>query len=296
MTEAVLALFGPTASGKTAVAEAVAHRIPAEVVSADAAALFRGLEVLTAAPEYPARLVGVFDVEHDVSVGEFQRLAHQAIDDVLASGRTPIVVGGTGLYLRAALSSFELPPPPAAGVREQWETFYDTHGGVHAHGRLQTLDPEAAARVHPNDRRRVVRALELAEAGSSLAGDALWSGDTRRPTLIFGLDAPDDVLEQRIRRRADSMVELGVVEEARAALARPLSRSARKVMGLVDFAELPPEEAHDTLVANNRRLARYQRKWMRRIPGLIAVDASRAPDEIAAEVLGIARSRGMLAA
>ncbi len=296
MTDAVLALFGPTASGKTAVAEAVAHRIPAEVVSADAAALFRGLEVLTAAPAYPARLVGVFDVEDDVSVGEFQRLAHAAIDDVLAGGRTPIVVGGTGLYLRAALSSFELPPPPGEGVREQWEAFYDTHGGVHSHGRLQTLDPEAAARVHPNDRRRVVRALELAEAGSSLAGDALWSGDTRRPTLIFGLDVPDDVLEQRIRRRADSMLELGVVEEARAALARPLSRSARKVMGLVDFAELPPEEAHDTLVANNRRLARYQRKWMRRIPGLIAVDASRAPDEIAAEVLGIARSRGMLAA
>src|SRR6266545_3177877 len=180
VTDAVLALFGPTASGKTAVAEAVAHRIPAEVVSADAAALFRGLEVLTAAPEYPARLVGVFDVEHDVSVGEFQRLAHQAIDDVLAAGRTPIVVGGTGLYLRAALSSFELPPPPGEGVREQWEVFYDTHGGVHAHGRLQTLDPEAAARVHPNDRRRVIRALELAEAGSSLAGDALWSGDTRR--------------------------------------------------------------------------------------------------------------------
>jgi len=296
VTDAVLALFGPTASGKTAVAEAVAHRIPAEVVSADAAALFRGLEVLTAAPAYPARLVGVFDVEDDVSVGEFQRLAHSAIDDVLAGGRTSIVVGGTGLYLRAALSSFELPPPPGEGVREQWEAFYDTHGGVHAHGRLQTLDPEAAARVHPNDRRRVVRALELAEAGSSLAGDALWSGDTRRPTLIFGLDVPDDVLEQRIRRRADSMLELGVVEEARAALARPLSRSARKVMGLVDFAELPPEEAHDTLVANNRRLARYQRKWMRRIPGLIAVDASRAPDEIAAEVLGIARSRGMLAA
>ena len=296
MTDAVLALFGPTASGKTAVAEAVAHRIPAEVVSADAAALFRGLEVLTAAPAYPARLVGVFDVEDDVSVGEFQRLAHSAIDDVLAGGRTSIVVGGTGLYLRAALSSFELPPPPGEGVREQWEAFYDTHGGVHAHGRLQTLDPEAAARVHPNDRRRVVRALELAEAGSSLAGDALWSGDTRRPTLIFGLDVPDDVLEQRIRRRADSMLELGVVEEARAALARPLSRSARKVMGLVDFAALPPEEAHDALVANNRRLARYQRKWMRRIPGLIALDASRAPDEIAAEVLGIARSRGMLAA
>jgi tRNA dimethylallyltransferase len=295
VAETVLAIFGPTASGKTAVAEAISQRIPADVISADAAALFRGLEVLTAAPKYETRLVGVFDVEHEVSVGEFQRLAHEAVDNALASRRTPVVVGGTGLYFRAALSELELPPPPAQGVRERWETFYDAHGGVHAHGRLQALDPEAAARVHPNDRRRVVRALELAETGSSLAGDALWGGDTRRPTLVFGLDVHDDVLEQRIRVRAGTMLERGVVEEARAALARPVSRSARKVMGLVDFAELPPDEALDAIVASNRRLARYQRKWMRRIPGLITLDGNRSPSESATEIVATARARGMLA-
>ena len=291
----VVAIFGPTASGKTAVAEAIAGQIPAALISADAAALFRGLEILTAAPEHPTRLVGVFDVEHDVSVGEFQRLAHAAIDETLASGRTAVVVGGTGLYFRAALSDLELPPPPVEGARLQWETFYDAHGGIHAHGRLQALDPEAAARVHPNDRRRVVRALELAEAGSSLTGDALWGGDTRRPTLVFGLDVPDDVLERRMRVRAGEMLERGVVEEARAALARPLSRSARKVMGLVDFAELPPDEAREALVTNNRRLAKYQRKWMRRIPGLIALDGNRPASEIAAEIVATTRARGMVA-
>ena len=166
--------------------------------------------------------------------------------------------------------------------------------GIHAHGRLQALDPEAAARVHPNDRRRIVRALELAESGSSLAGDALWGGDTRRPTLIFGLDAPEEVLDQRMRARADAMLQRGVVEEARAALARPLSRSAKKVMGLVDFAELPPDEAREALVANNRRLARYQRKWMRRIPGLIAVDGNRSPSAIATEIVATARAGGMV--
>ena len=113
---------------------------------------------------------------------------------------------------------------------------------------LQTLDPEAAARVHANDRRRVVRALELADAGSSLAGDALWSSDTRRPTLVFGLDVTDEVLEERIAARTDWMLEHGAVDEARAALARPLSRSARKVMGLVDFAELPADEARAAVV------------------------------------------------
>jgi len=294
VADAVIAIYGPTASGKTAVAGAVTKLIPAEIVSADAAALFRGLDVLTAVPEYPARLVGVFDVEHEVSVGEFQRLAHEAIDDVLARGRTPVVVGGTGLYLRAALADLELPPPPAEGVRRRWEAFYDDHGGLHAHGRLQTLDPEAAARVHANDRRRVVRALELAEAGSTLAGDDLWSGETRHPTLVFGLDVPADVLEQRIERRARAMLENGVVDEARAALARPLSRSARKVMGLVDFAELPADEARDALIANNRRLARYQRKWMRRIADLNRLDGGREPDDVAAEIVETARRRGML--
>jgi tRNA dimethylallyltransferase len=290
----VLAIYGPTASGKTAVAEAIAAQIPAELISADAAALFRGLEVLTAAPERPTRLVGVFELEHEVSVAEFQRLAHEAIDDALANGQVPVVVGGTGLYLRAALSDLELPPPPQQGAREKWESFYDAHGGIHAHGRLQALDPEAAARVHPNDRRRIVRALELAESGSSLVGDALWGGDTRRPTLIFGLDAPDEVLDERMRARADAMLQCGVVEEARAALARPLSRSARKVMGLVDFAELPPDEAREALIANNRRLARYQRKWMRRIPGLIAVDGNHSPSVIATEIVATARAGGMV--
>jgi len=289
-----VAIYGPTASGKTAVAEAIAAQIPAELISADAAALFRGLEVLTAAPERPTRLVGVFELEHEVSVAEFQRLAHEAIDDALANGQVPVVVGGTGLYLRAALSNLELPPPPQQGAREKWESFYDAHGGIHAHGRLQALDPEAAARVHPNDRRRIVRALELAESGSSLAGDALWGGDTRRPTLIFGLDAPDEVLDERMRARADAMLQRGVVEEARAALARPLSRSAKKVMSLVDFAELPPDEAREALIANNRRLARYQRKWMRRIPGLIAVDGNRSPSVIATEIVATARAGGMV--
>jgi tRNA dimethylallyltransferase len=294
--DTVLAIFGPTASGKSTVARAMLDLIPSEVVSADAAALYRGLQVLTAAPDYPARLVGVFDVEHDVSVAVFQRLAFAAIDDVLAAGRTPVVVGGTGLYLRAALADIALPPPPAEGVREQWQEFYDTHGAAHAHGRLQTLDPEAAARVHPNDRRRVVRALELAEAGSSLAGDALWSVKTRRPTLVFGLDVPDDVLSARIEARTKWMLEQGAADEARAALARPLSRSARKVMGLVDFAELPTDEASAAVAVNNRRLARYQRKWMRRIPGLVVVDGDRAPAEVATEIVATARNRGMLGA
>jgi tRNA dimethylallyltransferase len=295
-TPPVLALFGPTACGKTAVAGAISERIPSEVVSADSAALYRGLEVLTAAPDYPARLVGVFDIEEEVSVGEFQRLAHEAIDAVVGAGRTAVVVGGTGLYLRAALSGLEIPPPPAAGARERWERTYDDRGSEAAHMLLAERDPDAAARIHPNDRRRVVRALELAEVGASLAGDRLWEGDVRHPTVVFGLDVPDAVLEGRIRERAAEMLERGVVEEARSALARPLSTSGRKVMGLVDFARLPPHDAVEALVRNNRRLARYQRKWMRRIPDLISVDADRPPGEVADDIVEMARARQRLRA
>src|SRR5688500_18614286 len=121
----VVAIYGPTASGKSAVARALLERLDAEAVSADSAALYAGLPVLTAAPEHPARLVGVVPLEEEVSVGEYQRLAHAAVDDVLAAGRVPVVVGGTGLYLRAALSSLELPPPPAPGERERWSELYD---------------------------------------------------------------------------------------------------------------------------------------------------------------------------
>src|SRR5205807_7543114 len=138
-------------------------------VSADSAAVYRGLPILTAAPEHPTRLVGVFELSHEVSVGEYQRLAHEAIDAAVAGGKTALVVGGTGLYFRAALSDLALPPPPSPGARERWARVYDRLGGGAAHAVLVERDPAAAERVHPNDRRRVVRALELAEAGSSLA-------------------------------------------------------------------------------------------------------------------------------
>ena len=122
----------------------------------------------------------------------YQQLAHATIDEILAEGSMPIVVGGTGLYLRAALAELDLPPPPAPGERERAERLYDRLGAEGAHALLAERDPEAAAVVHPNDRRRVVRALELAEAGSSLrpGEDRLWSEHTRHPTLIVGLELP----------------------------------------------------------------------------------------------------------
>jgi tRNA dimethylallyltransferase len=293
VTEQVLAIFGPTASGKTAAARAVAERIPAELVSADSMQVYRGLPILT--NQAPARLVGIWPLDHEASVGEYQELAHAAIDEILAAGRTPIVVGGTGLYLRAALADLGLPPAPEAGERERWERFYDDQGAERAHEHLAELDPEAAAAVHPNDRRRVVRSLEL--AGCDRPRDQLWGGETRHPTLVFGLDVAKDELDRRIDERTRAMFEAGVRAEAEAALEGAISTTAAFAHGLSDIADYPGDEAAiDALTARTRRYAAYQRKWMRRIPGLVSLPADRPPGEIADAILEVARARQRLPA
>jgi tRNA dimethylallyltransferase len=204
-----------------------------------------------------------------------------------AAGRTPIVVGGTGLYLRAALAELELPPPPAPGARERLEGLYDELGPEAAHELLAERDPAAAAAVHANDRRRVVRALDLAEAGSSLrpGEDRLWSGETRHPTLVVGLDVPSDELARRIEERTESDVR-----------ARRGGRGVRRALAEPD----PPTAAHDSRperyrrapagravesIVRTRRYAAYQRKWMRRIPELVPVDGNRPPAEVAQEIV-----------
>ncbi|MGZ4339360.1 MAG: tRNA (adenosine(37)-N6)-dimethylallyltransferase [Gaiellaceae bacterium] len=284
----VLALFGPTASGKTAVAGILRERLGAEVVSADSAALYRGIPLITAAPDYPARLVGVVPLDEDVSVGSYQRLAQAAIDAV----DVPLVVGGTGLYFRAALAAFELPPPPAPGRRAHWLAEVDRLGPDAAHALLAEHDPAAAARVHANDRKRLVRALELAEAGASLApaADRLWTEDMRHPTRIVALELPLDELDRRIEARTRAMAAAGAQDEARRAWTGPLSATARKVLGLEQFATLEAGAAIEVVTHATRRLARYQRKWLRRMPGVVTLDANRSAEEIADDIVSLGRA------
>jgi tRNA dimethylallyltransferase len=287
MSDLVIAIFGPTASGKTAVAELVAERVGGDVVSADAMQVYQGVPILTAQPTRPTRLVGMWPLAHEASVGEYAEQAHAEIDGLLATGRPPVVAGGTGLYLRAALADLELPPAPPPGARARWEQVYDEGGPQQAHLTLAERDPGAAAAVHPNDRRRVVRALELTEVGASLRPpeSRLWTEETRHRTIVFGLEVPKDELERRIAERARAMIAAGAVDEARNALAGSLSSTARHVLGLHELTELPPEEGVEALVRRTRRYAAYQRKWMRRIPGLVAVDATRETEAVAAEIL-----------
>ena len=292
----VIGVFGPTASGKSDVAAALAELIRAEVVSADAMQVYEGLPILTNRSPHPERLVGMWPLTHEASVGEYAPLAHATVDEILAEGRTPLVVGGTGLYFRAALAELDLPPAPVPGARERWERVYDEDGAGAAHSRLAELDSAAAARVHPNDRRRVVRALELAEVGRSLvpSREALFGGGWRHPTLVVGLDVPKAELDRRIADRTRGMFETGVEEEVRNALRVAPSKTAKKIIGLGEIATLPREEAIGALIVRTRRYAAYQRKWLRRLEGLVMVAADRPPEETAAEIVELARTRERL--
>lgn len=294
----VAAIFGPTGSGKSAVALALAELVDGEIVSCDAMQAYAGLPILTNQPStdelarVPHHLVGVWQPEHEGSVAEFGGLAHAAIDGILARGKVAIAAGGSGLYMRAALAELPLPPQPAPGVRERMGEVYERHGPGAAHALLAERDAVAAAAVHPNDRRRVVRALELAEAGASLApeSDRLWDGEPRRPTAIFGLVIDPGAVTSRIEARTRRMFERGVENEVRQALAEHrFSHTAARIHGLQDVSallagEIDRETAIGRLDTRTRRYAKRQRTWMRRLPGLVWVDALRAPEAIAAEL------------
>ena len=288
----VIAVFGPTGSGKSAVAHQLAVRLGTEVVSADALQVYVGIPILTNQASTAERLTAFRQLSEEMSVGEYAALAHAAIDDLVATHGCAVVAGGTGLYLRAALADLGIPGAVAPETRAKLERLYDADPKA-AYERLVCADPRAARAVHANDRRRVVRALELAEQGDSLAPAAgeLWSTSMRHPTLVVGLDLPAEELDRRIRVRAEEMIARGAVAEAEAAMSGSISKTAEKALGLGELTTLPPGEATERLIGRTRRYATYQRKWMRRIPGIELVDANRAPEEVADDVVDLARSR-----
>jgi tRNA dimethylallyltransferase len=221
------------------------------------------------------RLLGFVPVTRTFSVGEFAPLAHAEIDDALAAGRRPIVVGGTGLYLRAALTELDLKPPPAPGLRERWERELADRGAEALHGELASRAPAAAAEVDPTDRSRIVRSLELLDMGEELEPPAegesqLWTADTRHPTLLAGLVMDRDELYARIDARVDAMVAAGAADEVRRADAAGASATARKALG---FDELLAEDA-ETMKRRTRQYAKRQLTWMRKLAGVTLVDVT----------------------
>ena len=293
----LVAIFGPTGIGKTAVAVAVAERLRAErgdapvAVSADALQLYRGLEVLTGTAtrheqaRLEHRLLGVLPVTGRATAGEFARLAHAEIDGLVAAGRRPIVVGGTGLYLRAALAELELRPPADPGRREHYARRLEAEGAPALHAELAARDPRAAAAMAPEDAQRVARALELLDQGERPpSGDQLWTAKTRLPTVLVALTMDRELLYRRIDARVEAMVAQGAADEVCRAHAAGASPSVRQALG---FEELLRGDVA-AMQQRTRRYAKRQLTWLRKLPGAHHLDLTdRTPDDAARDVLAI---------
>ena len=290
----VLAIFGPTGVGKTAVAIAVAELLRERgedpvAVSCDAIQVYRGLETLSGAAT-PAererlehRLIGFVDATGEFSAGRFAQLAHAEIDQLVAEGRRPIVVGGTGLYLRAALGDLDLRPPVSPEIRADVERDVTERGPEAV---WADLDPDIAATIHPRDRKRIARTMELQRAGIDppRSSEGLWTARLRRPTLLVGLTIDREELARRIDARVDEMIAAGAAEEAKAAAEAGASRTARAALG---FEELLTGEVGAVKQAH-RAYARRQLTWMRKMEGVELIDRTgHDDDEVAGEILAL---------
>jgi tRNA dimethylallyltransferase len=271
----VIAVVGPTAAGKSDLGVALARAVGGEVVNADSMQLYRGMDVGTAKLPLaerggvPHHLLDVWDVRRTATAADYQAACRAVLDTLLARGVTPVLVGGSGLYLRAALDDLQFPGTDPA-LRARLEGELERDGPLALHARLRALDPAAATRMEPTNGRRVVRALEVVALTGAMPG-ALTSYDARYPTRWLGVDRPD--LAERIALRVDRMWAQGLVEEVRALEADGLrdgvtaSRALgyAQVLALLD-GRLTEAAARAQTVSATRRFARRQRSWFRRDP------------------------------
>jgi tRNA dimethylallyltransferase len=293
---APVALVGPTASGKSAVAFAVAcRRGDVELVSVDAMQVYRGMDIGTAKASaaeraaVPHHLIDIADPSEDYGLARYQRDARAVLDDIHARGKRAVLVGGTGLYLRAVVDDLDI-PGRYAPVRTAIEADPDTAG---LHRRLALLDPVAAARMEPGNRRRVVRALEVT-IGSGRPFSSYGPGlDVYGPSAVrlVGLSSPRPVLDARIDARYDAQLAAGLVDEVRALARGPLSRTAQQALGYKELLEhvhgtRSLADAMALARARTRRFARRQERWFRRDPRIRWIDSAENPLVAVEAVLG----------
>ena len=285
----LLVIAGPTGAGKTAAALALAARMPLEVVSADSRQVYRGMDIATAKPTaaerrvVPHHLIDVTDPDDHYHAARFAREARAAIDGIRSRGRLPVVVGGTGLYIRALLRGLDPAPPADPAFRRELAELAAREGGRALHARLTEASPAMARRLHPNDHVRVVRALELLRAGAPV-GDAQrrWRDgvtEAEEAVLYIGLTLPRATLAERLRARAASMIACGLAGEVRALLARGYDPSLPAMQGigyrefaLVARGGLDETEALRRMQRDTLRYAKRQWTWFAREAGLQWLD------------------------
>ncbi len=288
----VIAIFGPTAAGKTGVAIELAELLRKRgedpvAVNCDSIQVYEGLEILSGAatPDERARLehrlLGFVALDGEFSAGRYAQLAHAEVDQLLAEGRRPIVVGGTGLYLRAALAELEMRPQVPSEVRAAVEADLAERGAAALHAELPD---ELRSGVHPNDRKRIARLTELVRLGIAphASSEGLWTENLRVPTRLFGVTLERDELHERINARVNAMVEAGAIEEVRRADAAGASRTARAAIG---FEELLRGDV-EAMRSAQRAFARRQLTWMRKMPHVELIDRTgRGDADVARDIL-----------
>lgn len=294
----LIGIFGPTAIGKTGVSLELADLLrdlgeDPVAINCDSIQVYEGLEVISGAASasdrarLEHRLLSFVPVSEEFSAGRFGQAAHREIDSALEAGRRPIVVGGTGLYLRAALTDLEMLPPVDPDLRREVEAEVERRGpgAVHAE-----LPDELSGRVHPNDRKRIARLTELIRSGidphpDHEGGGELWTASLRQPALLAGLVEDDESLVERIRARVESMARAGAGAEADRALEAGAVRTVRAAIGFEEFRTGDLER----VVTLHRRYGRRQMTWMRRMEGVEVIDRSGLGDhEVAARILELA--------
>ncbi|MDR1441212.1 MAG: tRNA (adenosine(37)-N6)-dimethylallyltransferase MiaA [Bifidobacteriaceae bacterium] len=299
MRPELFAIVGPTATGKSELALDVAERLGGEIVNGDAMALYRGMEIGTARTS-PARRRGiahhqldVLELTEEASVAAYQRHAREDITGVWERGHQPLLVGGSGLYIRAVTDRIEFPGQNPA-VRAKWEALAACRGGPELHAELTRRDPAAASVINPGNVRRLVRALEVIELTGRPFAAQLPSFTAWRPLRIIGLNMELDRLDRLIEARTAQMMEDGLIEEVRGLAASGLreGRTAARAIGYREALDvldgaLDPLQARERIALATRRLARRQLKWFRRDPRIIWFAADRP--RLAAEVLASLR-------
>jgi tRNA dimethylallyltransferase len=288
VTGRVVAVVGPTATGKSTLAVALAHVVGGEVVNADSMQLYQGMDIGTAKPTaserggVPHHMLDLWHVTRAASVAEYQRSARSCLDDLLAAGITPIVVGGSGLYVRAALDRLEFPGTDPV-LRAELEAELERRGPAELHARLNAVDPAAAAAILSSNGRRIVRALEVVALTGRPFSATLPSYDAAYDVVTIGLDVADAELDVRVRRRAEAMFAAGLLDEVRGLERIGLrhGRTARSALGyrqclaVLDGA-MTEREALETTIRLTCRFVRRQRSWFRRDPRITWLDASTA--------------------
>ena len=284
----LIAVVGPTATGKSRLGLDLAENLDGEVIGADAMALYRGMDIGTAKtpPEarrgIPHHQIDVLDVTQEASVAAYQRHGRAAIESVWARGRTAIVVGGSGLYIRALLDQIDFPGTDPA-LRAKWEDLAAQHGAAWLHQELAKRDPAAAVMIRPTNARRLVRALEVIELTGRPFQAQLPAPQAWRPVSYVGLDLDNDQLDVRIAQRVDQMWRDGLLEEV-ARLERQGLRQGKTAARAIGYqeglqvldGELGQAEARAGIAQATRQLARRQRKWFRRDQRITWSDATQA--------------------